>query len=318
MSKVYGVAGESAIRELRESVLSRTHPNYVFPSKNIKDGSFDKASILLSVIGTHILCFFIFIIAVNVLAANTPMGAAILLADVILYIYLMLNASKKNTGSTDNKDQEEPNVPADVAMTEERIRHDFQMILDGKKPKDTIFNADENSWAVGAAGEIITSEIVEDAFNDNYSIVNDIIIRKNGREAANIDHVFISNNGIIMLDTKMWNKDIQFSQNGQYYYIAKNDMYWDTISTCVWEANKLPVRPRAIVLAVGGRVGSKLKGNAMSLNAYIEKYDQSSSITPSEYPILLVCQDEIAQYLQQLDTTLPQGGVMTPDQFMGK
>lgn len=318
MSKVYGVAGESAIRELRESVLSRTHPNYVFPSKNIKDGSFDKASILLSVIGTHILCFFIFIIAVNVLAANTPMGAAILLADVILYIYLMLNASKKNTGSTDNKDQEEPNVPADVAMTEERIRHDFQMILDGKKPKDTIFNADENRWAVGAAGEIITSEIVEDAFNDNYSIVNDIIIRKNGREAANIDHVFISNNGIIMLDTKMWNKDIQFSQNGQYYYIAKNDMYWDTISTCVWEANKLPVRPRAIVLAVGGRVGSKLKGNAMSLNAYIEKYDQSSSITPSEYPILLVCQDEIAQYLQQLDTTLPQGGVMTPDQFMGK
>lgn len=318
MSKVYGVAGESAIRELRESVLSRTHPNYVFPSKNIKDGSFDKASILLSVIGTHILCFFIFIIAVNVLAANTPMGAAILLADVILYIYLMLNASKKNTGSTDNKDQEEPNVPADVAMTEERIRHDFQMILDGKKPKDTIFNADENRWAVGAAGEIITSEIVEDAFNDNYSIVNDIIIRKNGREAANIDHVFISNNGIIMLDTKMWNKDIQFSQNGQYYYIAKNDMYWDTISTCVWEANKLPVRPRAIVLAVGGRVGSKLKGNAMSLNAYIEKYDQSSSITPSEYPILLVCQDEIAQYLQQLDTTLLQGGVMTPDQFMGK
>lgn len=318
MSKVYGVAGESAIRELRESVLSRTHPNYVFPKKKFQKDSLSGASAFLSIIGTHILCFVIFIIAVNVLAANAPMGAAILLADAILYIYLMLNASKKNTGSTDNQNHEESNIPDDVAMTEDRIRQDFQMILDGKNPKNTIFNADENRWAVGAAGEIITSEIVEDSFNDNYSIVNDIIISKNGREAANIDHIFISSNGIIMLDTKMWNKDIRFSQNGQYHYIAKDDMYWDTISTCVWEANKLPVRPRAIVLAVGGRVGSKLKGNAMSLNAYIEKYDQSSSITPSEYPILLVCQDEIAQYLQQLDTTLPRGPIMTPDQFMGK
>ena len=320
MSKVYGVAGESAIRELRESVLSRTHPNYIFPKKKFQKDSLKGASVFLSIIGTHILCFVIFIIAVNVLAVNTTMGALMLLADVILYFYLILNASKKNTGSTDKDVQnyDKTEVPADVAMTEKRIRNDFQMILDGKNPQNTIFNDDEKRWAVGAAGEIITSEIIEDSFDDHSSIMNDIIIRKNGLEVANIDHIFINKNGLIMLDTKMWNGNIRLSQNGSYYYIDKKDSYWDSISTCVWEAEKLPVPPRAIVLVVGGRAGSILRGNAISLNAYIEKYDSTNSITPSKYPIFLVSQEEIAEYLKQFDSTLPQGRTISPEQIMGK
>lgn len=315
MAKVYGVAGESAIRELRESVLSRTNPNYVLPKKNYGNSS-DGFPLWAKLVGIHILCFIIFVIAINTMMANMAVGTAMLLGDIVLYFYLVLNSPNKPANPAPQA-QETENLPPDVAATEEKIRNDFQEILDGKKPKDPIFNSDENRWAVGAAGEIITSEIIEDYFDDNYSIINDIIITKNGREAANIDHLFLSNNGMIMLDTKMWNGNLQFSQNGQYHYISKNDMYWDTISTCVWEANKLPVRPRAIVLSVGGKVGSKIKGQAMSLNAYVEKYDQSASITPSEYPIILVSQDEIAHYLQQLDTTLEQGQFVTPEQIMG-
>lgn len=312
MAKVYGVAGESAIKELRESVLSRMNPNYRFPRK---DNS-SKSSITLSIIGTHILCFIIFIIAVNVLAANTTIGAIILLSDIALYFYLIINTYNKNS-SKNNKTQFD-NVPDEVINTENRIRNDFQMILDGKNPQNTIFNDDEKRWAVGASGEIITSEIIEDSFDNNHSIMNDIIIRKNGAEVANIDHVFINKNGLIMLDTKMWNGNIRLSQNGSYFYIDKKDSYWDTISTCVWEAEKLPVPPRAIVLVVGGRAGNSIKGKAMSLNAYIEKYDDTNSITPSKYPILLVSQEEIAEYLKQFDATLPQGRTISPKQIMGK
>lgn len=312
MAKVYGVAGESAIRELRESVLSRMNPNYKLPRKN----NSSKSSIALSIIGAHILCFIIFIIAVNALAANTMIGAIMLLSDIALYFYLIINAYNKN--SSKNNQTQFDNAPVEVINTENRIRNDFQMILDGKNPQNTIFNEDEKRWAVGAAGEIITSEIIEDSFDDNHSIMNDIIIRRNGTEVANIDHIFINKNGLIMLDTKMWNGNIRISQNRSYYYIDKKDSYWDTISTCVWEAEKLPVPPRAIVLVVGGRTGNSLKENAISLNAYIEKYDNTNSITPSKYPILLVSQEEIAEYLKQFDSTLPQGRTISPEQIMGE
>lgn len=311
MAKVYGIAGESAIRELRESVLSRTHPDYVI---HHNDDS-EETPVWIKAIGIHIICFIIFVIAINIIVIDAVPGALILLGDIIIYIYLMLKASKKPDSTLSQEPQEEP-LTSDIAITEEKIRNDFQMVLNGKKPSDPIFNSDENRWAIGAAGEIVTSDLIENAFDDNYSLINDIIITKNGREAANIDHVFLSNNGIIMLDTKMWNGNLKFSQRGRYHYIARDDMYWETISTCVWEANKLPVRPRAIVMSVGGRVGHKLKNNAMSLNAYIEKYDRSASITPSDYPIILVSQEEIAPYLQQLDATLPQGRFVSPERLM--
>ena len=316
MAKVHGTPGAGAINKAQRSALKRLHPD----EKRVKLSNQSDMMSFLKFVWIHVLCGFIMWIGIFMFGfGNSPItGKAIMFGAFALYCYMMYQDLVVNSDSRKTKEflADSDKYIASFEKVFAQVRSDVEALVDGKTIGSSILNDDEMPWVIGAAGEIKTSNLLDAHFDDSYAIVNDLSIRQDGVEKANIDHLFLSNNGVIMIDSKIWAQPIRVQSTGGATFIPQGAPYWDKVSTCVWEGAQLPCEVRAIVFAVGGKTGSELKNNAVSVTHFIEKYGDGK-LVQLPIPVLFVNQDQIGTYIQRLDETLPVNQFVTPEQLQG-
>lgn len=235
-----------------------------------------------------------------------PLSRTVFLSCAAIVVYAV---------STFMHRRETKRVPIDLAEShpeyfqqleavKQHVHDDFQKVIDTGKTTGTVFDGEDKTWAIGAAGEIQTSWLIQDGLDDSFLLIDDLEINKNGNVSANIDHLVNSPRGSIMVDTKVWNQKLEFVQTDLGVIIPKTCFASGAVSTCIYEASMLPGTVRAIVFAVRGRAASQLK-KPVQVNLYHERFDTSNNAKVCPMPVLFVEQSQIAPTIAALDSQLP-------------
>lgn len=195
-------------------------------------------------------------------------------------------------------------VDAHAALAKAHATVDASMkkLKNGADMNTTVFEGDEVLWLYGALGEKRTSDIIGRAtLPGNPTLVNDIELLKNGETKANIDHMLLTRDGVITLDTKVWSRLPRLNDyGGNTYTIDPNDKNHGVVSTCIYEASFLPVVPRGLVFVVGGGAARELEkrpGGFVQIVGYSERYDEDKSIKWVPFPVFLVAQKRVVGFL---------------------
>lgn len=310
MAKRYGSVAEGAIDEVVEAVVKRLHPEVYaaqFDRSNDPGPKVAKLLLLFVVVG------FIAFIGLLCILTGSWLRWPIFIGDAIIFV-----VGYKSITPHDPQLEKRKKAAMEAAVNDAKrvAGEEFYKIENGKIPEPSQLTTDEQRWLTGAWGEIEVSKMLEQGLDDEYSLVEDITIHKNGHESANIDHLTISPRGLLLIDSKVWGDKLKPATTGDFTYLPKNTPYWETVSTCLYEASCLPTRPRAVIMAVGGEAEKRNK-LPMALNAHIDRYDQTGSIMVSPMPTYLVPMSQIAAYVDALDKKLPVGPTTTFEKLNG-
>lgn len=307
MADVYGKAGHGAMVQAVESAANRL--SFQNPNTNSPDSQSGSKSIgTLRKILLGIFGFFGFI--------GITSSAWVFMGFNLFIVFLIWA-----TAPVDNKNT--PSVQGN--MVNDEIRADmfkaYQTLRDGGEVKDSPFQGDEISWALGGLAEERTSKRLQEGLNDSYDIIDDIAILNNrGQVNANIDHLVLSNNGAIMLDTKVWKTPLVFSGNNGQRWLDKerNPKTWSAVSTCLYEASQLPVPPRAIVFVVAGKAGRELEKYAtpVQVTKYFERYEDSGLKECVAVPVFFTSQFKVVESVRWVEKSVePAWSVLGVDGY---
>lgn len=169
------------------------------------------------------------------------------------------------------------------------------------------FPDDQATWAIGGAQEIRVSKKLTQAFDDTYTVIDDITLHKNGNISANIDHLLLGPTCALMIDTKVWKQPLKFSTHPVYggKYLKKGSPYWTAVATCVYEASFLPKEPGAIIFVVAGGAGKALaKSGPQCVSHYVPKYGDISDVKHTPCPVYFCATKDIEKTVHTVEEKL--------------
>ena len=139
----------------------------------------------------------------------------------------------------------------------------------------------------GAACEITTARSLRQI--PGATVSNDIILRNaDGSVSANIDHL-VYGASMVMVDAKWWSTPPTFLPDSRGGLIVpERSPHKRAVSTCVYESEFLPARPRAIVFCVRGRGSDQLGGPKVvsSYHKFVPYEDYSQGVVPVPCPVI--------------------------------
>lgn len=139
----------------------------------------------------------------------------------------------------------------------------------------------------GAACEITTARSLRQIAGATVS--NDIILRgNNGDVSANIDHL-VFGSSMVMVDAKWWSTPPTFLPDSRGGLIVpERSPHKRAVSTCIYESEFLPARPRAIVFSVRGRSADQLGGPKVvsSYHKFVPYEECSQGVEPVPCPVI--------------------------------
>lgn len=307
MANMHGRAGNGAIEQAINSAVKRSSPQKL---EKATQSMFSKVIEAIT-----------WIIAIFALATliNGEFKAFFILSAIAGVFYLM---NSQHFSKSAKQKQIDRKYNAVIKNIKTQVVHDYDQYRNGEKSLDqTGFTDQEKHWIEGAIGEQTTSSYLKDGLNDQYTIIDDITIKnKFGKESANIDHLVLSQKGMIMVDTKVWNAPLPFvhDDNGRVY-IPRASYYWSAVGACMYEQSQLPTRVRAIVLAIDGKSQNYLTEQGGYVTHYFNKYPKpgQKNIEKTSVPVFFVKQKDIVSAVENLNTKLGQGELSTVEQLQG-
>ena len=139
----------------------------------------------------------------------------------------------------------------------------------------------------GAACEISTARSLRQI--PGATVSNDIILRGNdGDVSANIDHL-VYGSSMVMVDAKWWSSAPTFLPDScGGLIVPERSPHKRAVSTCVYESEFLPARPRAIVFSVRGRSADQLGGPKVvsSYHKFVPYEESSQGVQPVPCPVI--------------------------------
>lgn len=236
--------------------------------------------------------------------------AAIYLPATYYLIKSLIAQAKDNTEANQNYDQRIAAYNDAITQAPQHIKEVAYELATGATPDLEEFTHQERAWLIGAAGEITTAANLN---NTNGAVINDITIKDhNGNQKANIDHIYATNKGTIMVDTKVWAQLPKFVTNGTDTHIPTNTPHWEAVSTCLWEAHQLNTTPRAIVFAIGGNAETQFESNVINITHAVNKFAPEAGLYPTEIPVFFCPQSKVALVVDTIDAHLAPGAVVDP------
>lgn len=214
------------------------------------------------------------------------------------------------------------------------IWNEFFQFRNGKPISESQFTSNQRSWAIGGLAEMKTGEYLERGLPDDFEVIHDLGIIRDGSVRANIDHLVLGRSSLVFVDTKEWKQPCRFipapsrraladpeekmKHWNEWTYGADHvdpSGEWDlsdggvmispahyaskSVGTCLWEASALPTQPAAVVFAVGGAAEASLPSGGQRVTHY--RKSRGNVITQVPVPVLFVRQSEIANISASLD-----------------
>lgn len=146
----------------------------------------------------------------------------------------------------------------------------------------------------GAACEITTARSLRQI--PGATVSNDIILRNaDGSVSANIDHL-VYGPSMVMVDAKWWSTAPTFLPDSRGGLIVpERSPHNRAVSTCVYESEFLPARPRAIVFCVRGRGSDQLGGPKVvsSYHKFVPYEDYSQGVEPVPCPVIFTPHNQV-------------------------
>lgn len=293
MANVYGSAGHGAMTQAVNSATRRI-------SSQISTSHKEKQTRVLDPVRKFIfaaLCMFVLIGLISKTWVFVAFSGA-------LALMLWFSSPKKPLKAPEKMDE----------TVRARVLGEYQKLREGGEVKDSPFQGDEISWALGALAEERTAEKLRFGLNKVFDVIHDIeIFDSRQRVSANIDHLVLSDQGSTMIDTKVWRNPLAFTTTSGDCWLSKeqNPRTWPAVSTCLYEAFQLPVMPRAIIFAVAGQAGRNLEEQGdfpMQVTKFFERYGDAA-LKPCPVPVLFVPQSQVAEAVKWVERSLPSSGV---------
>lgn len=197
-----------------------------------------------------------------------------------------------------------------ISKAPQHIKEVAYELATGATPNLEKFTHQERAWLIGAAGEITTATNLN---TTNGAVIHDITIKDhNGNQKANIDHLYTTNKGTIMVDTKVWAQLPQFVTTDNTTHIPTTSPHWESVSTCLWEAHQLDTTPRAIVFAIGGHAETQFGATIINITHAVNKFAPEAGLYPTETPVFFCPQSKVALVVDTIDAHLAPGAVVDP------
>lgn len=184
-------------------------------------------------------------------------------------------------------------VDGDQLAEEMRQLHEH-MVSTGNVPQWA--NRDTAGFELfyGAACEITTARSLRQI--PGATVSNDIILRGNdGDVSANIDHL-VYGPSMVMVDAKWWSSAPTFLPDSRGGLIVpERSPHKRAVSTCVYESEFLPARPRAIVFSVRGRGSDQLGGSKVvsSYHKFVPYEEYSQGVNPVPCPVIFAPHNQV-------------------------
>jgi hypothetical protein len=198
---------------------------------------------------------------------------------------------------------------------EQRVNQVYNQLYEaahGKTLRKDQFSSNQFTWAIGGVQEIRTAEKLKKYYanEDEVTIVDDITLYNNhGDVTANIDHLILGPYNAIMIDSKVWREAPRFTTHPSSgkRYIPKTSPHWDSVSTCIYEANQLPVQPAAIIFIVGGQAAKTLeKTGPQRVWHFHGKFEESQTrVHDIEQPVIFCATKDLESTLTNIRASLP-------------
>lgn len=197
-------------------------------------------------------------------------------------------------------------APAKAKDPRKEVAAAWEKVKSGMDVKEAGFASDEVRIVLGALGEVRTSSKLATGLTMASSlrwatIINGLAIASRSGTSADIDHLVLTDKGHVTVDSKVWGKapDLVRDSRGGGYMLTKNGPFWETISTCIYEAEQLPAPPAAILVAVSGSASRSPSFTAalaandgmIPITSYIDRFTEDMS-RPS-IPVYLVAQRDV-------------------------
>lgn len=177
-------------------------------------------------------------------------------------------------------------VDGDRLAEEMRQLHEH-MVTTGNVPQWADRDTAGFELFYGAACEISTARSLRQI--PGATVSNDIILRGNdGDVSANIDHL-VYGASMVMVDAKWWSTPPTFLPDSRGGLIVpERSPHKRAVSTCVYESEFLPARPRAIVFCVRGRGSDQLGGPKVvsSYHTFVPYEEHSQGVVPVPCPVI--------------------------------
>ena len=190
------------------------------------------------------------------------------------------------------------------------LERNWRSIVDRTESPGDNFSGDEMPMILGGLGEVMVAHRLEkDPAPTTTAIIHGLEIKGiTGNTIADIDHLILDKRGAVMVDAKVWGQDPQIIEAPDHsgYMLSPQSSYVHTISTCLYEAEQLPGRPAAILLAISGSGMDKshvsfedFAGGRIPITwAYPRHSDQDAA--PVSVPTYLVDASHIAAHVEDV------------------
>lgn len=307
MANMYGHAGRGAVEEAIESAVRRSSPRK--PAKATQSG-FSK---VLEAVTAFFAIFSFF-------SLITGEFTSFFITTTVAIVFYIINSQKFSQKKKQKEIDSEYNDIIDNIRAQ--VVNDYEQYRSGNRLLDqTGFTDQEKRWIEGAIGEEKTSLYLKNGLDNRFTVIDDIKVKnKGGQASANIDHLVLSEDGMIMVDTKVWNAQLPFvhDDNGRSY-IPRSSYYWSSVSTCMYEQSQLPTRVRAIIFAIDGKSKNYLPQQGEYVTHYFNKYPKTGQdeIEQTTIPVFFVKQEDISLAVENLDKKLGRGDLSTVEQLQG-
>lgn len=295
-----------------QSALHQVTKSYTARMQKPEKKHTDLASTIMDLFLINLFCGIFYFGSQNGSHATmaTIVIAAIYLPATYYLIKSLIAQAKDNTEANQNYDQRIAAYNDAITQAPQHVKEVAYALANGTNVNLDEFTTQERAWLIGAAGEITTATNLN---NTNGAVINDITIKDhNGNQKANIDHIYATNKGTIMVDTKVWAQLPKFVTNGTDTHIPANTPHWEAVSTCLWEAHQLNTTPRAIVFAIGGNAETQFESNVINITHAVNKFAPEAGLYPTETPVFFCPQSKVALVVDTIDAHLAPGAVVDP------